>query len=182
MKLRYAGIVLVALALLMLAMPASADDFINVYESPNEISVTLGLPHMALGDILLCEPGYTCPSSVHGAIDPNDPMWSDLVRFADVPALGGYVVILYSESMIPDFVYGPGDINLMIADGFALPGNFMGDNSGAVIPETAPFTEYAVYHIYSDANETEVPEPGTVLLVGAGLLGLANSLRKRPSH
>ncbi|HVP44695.1 MAG TPA: PEP-CTERM sorting domain-containing protein [Terriglobales bacterium] len=181
MKLRYAGLAFAVLALLMLAMPASADDFINVYENPNEISVTPGLPFMALGDILLCEPGYTCPTSVHGAIDPNDPMWSDLVRFANVPELGGYVVILYSEAMIPDFIYGPGDITLMIADGFALPGDFMGDNSGLVIPETFPYTEYAVYHIYSDEYET-VPEPGTMLLVGAGLLGLANSLRKRPSH
>lgn len=181
MRLRFAGLCLAVLALVLLAIPAPADTFTDLYENASEISYTVLPNQVALGDILLCEPGFTCVPPLNGTIDPSDPMWSDLVRFANIPDLG-YVAILYSDPKIPSFIYGPNDITQMIADGFAKPGDYMGDNSGMFIPETAPYTTYAVYHIWSDVNESEVPEPATLLLFGTGLLGLGKALHKRLSH
>lgn len=180
MKLRSAGLCFAVLAVVMLAMPAAADTIIDLYENQSEISVTVLPGWVALGDIVLCEPGCQCPGSVQGIFDPNDPEWSDVVRFAHTQQ--GYVAILYSDLQLPSYIYGPGELDKMITDGFAQPGDFMGTNSGMVIPETAPYTSFAVYRVWSDVNETEVPEPASLLLFGAGLLGLGKSLRKRLSH
>jgi len=182
MRFRCAGLCFAVLVMIMLALPVAADPIINIYENGAEISYTLLPYQVALGDILLCEPNYQCPGFSQGPINPSDPMWSDLLRFANVPSLGGYVAILYSDPMIPFFVYGPNDIDKMIADGFALPGDYMGGNSGLAILETAPYTEYANYHIYSDVNESEVPEPASLLLFGTGILAIGRALRERLSH
>jgi len=154
-------------------------DPINLYEGfqypegtyYQEVTVTPLFP-FALGDIVLCEEGYTCPSFVEGSITTTDPRWSDVVRFADVPGLG-YVAIFYSDPYIPNFIYGPNDINQMIADGFARPGDVMGNNSSQTLAETIP-TLYDGYQFWS-----ETPEPGTLFLLGSGVAGLAGVLRRK---
>lgn len=156
---------------------------INLYEGfscPDdtmcqEITITPLFP-FALGDILLCQPGFQCPSMVEGTIDGTNPMWSDVVRFADLgPNNGGYVAIFYSDPLNPNFIFGPNDINLMIAAGFAQPGDVMGGNSGQVLLETTP-TPYGNYLFWS-----EIPEPGTLSLLGAGVLAAAGAIRRRLS-
>jgi hypothetical protein len=149
---------------------------IDLFEGANDSSSITPLSPVFLGDIGLCEPGTGgCPGSWEGFNPPKNV--SDWVRFADNPSFGGYVAIFYSDPYLPIFIYGPGDIALMIADGYAQPGDSMGNNSGSILMEVGPPTPYGSYNFWSDTEHT--PEPGSLMLFGTGLLSIGGLLRRK---
>jgi len=130
-----------------------------------------------VGDIVLCDSGFTCLSSYDGVnLDQgsNGVGVSDVLRYADLN--GEEFAILYSDgywqsqSSFIVYGHGPGDLSAFIAAGFGRSTDLidMGSDAGTSILETQPFTSHGGLDIYSP----EVPEPHTwpVLLATAAAL------------
>jgi len=159
-------ILLGALSLTPSAAWAQAGSGGTIDPTFNEGVVNTGFGTVTAGDVIICESGTVCN-------DTTPSTWSD-------------VLVFYSSGKSPFTPDASGDANVAfvfsdsngsLATFLANTGNgtSLSSNHVTIIENPTGLTAYGAYSINSPET---VPEPGSLMLLGVGLLGLVGARRK----
>lgn len=112
-----------------------------------------------------------------GAVDFEDIEWTPL-EFAAFSAYGGYFANIRRprfETPLPNLFFQEPDFSL--EDEVKIQANVSGVPTFMPLPEG--FQAFSMMSVPDDEEQTPVPEPGALALIGVGLLAASRSLRRR---
>lgn len=115
-----------------------------------------------------------------GAVDFEDIEWTPL-EFAAFSAYGGYFANVRRpkfETPLPQLFFQTPDFGM--EDEFQFQANV--SMLPTFLPQDAVFQGLSLTSLPDEEQQTSVPEPGTLALVGVGLLAVSRSLRRRLSR
>ena len=119
------------------------------------------------GDVVICEAGTVCNDST-----PSN--WSDVLVFYS-SAIGPYIA---DSSGDADSATVFSDSNGSLAT-FLANYNGLSDNHVTITENPNGLTDYSGTYFINSPEGTAVPEPGSFMLMGSGLLGIAGVLRRK---
>lgn len=179
MKTKFLGLTLSVLALALLAVPANAQFFTLQFDEHGN-GLLNGAPdpgYLAIDPLSgLLALTYNLPNPVGtgdvGVLDPNGSI-GDGIRFENVANLNGGVTVMFYFSDNADGVDA-------LADSGIPQGNFANFN----VPELADgsfvfLANGGGNNSYFGLSDTDTPEPGSLLLLGSGLLSVIGIARRR---
>jgi hypothetical protein len=130
------------------------------------IAYSLGFTVTA-GDVVICEAGTPCD-------DSTPANWSDVLVFYN-SATGPFAA---DSSGDADSVYVFSDDNGTLAL-FLANYNGLSNNHVTITENPNGLTNYSEEYLVNSPEGTTVPEPGSFMLLGSGLLGMAGVLRRK---
>jgi hypothetical protein len=123
------------------------------------------------GDVVICETASPCD-------DTNTSNWSDVLVFynsANTPFVAdstqdANAAVVFSDSLTGTY---------SLANFLANYGGVLSSNHVLIVENPTGPTTYGGGYVINSAETTATPEPGSLLLLGSGLLGLAGFRRKK---
>lgn len=131
--------------------------------------VNTGFGTVNAGDVVVCDFGAPCSMT-----DPTT--WSDVLVFYN-PAIGPFIAD-FSGDATDAAIFSDDDTGFYSLANFLANYNGLSLNAVSTVEDASGNVIYGSY-TFNSPETTPAPEPGTLLLLGSGLLGIGGLLRRK---
>jgi len=164
-----------AVRLFLLSLVVTACMIVPSVASADTVALSEGVVNSGFGtviggDVVVCDFGAPCSLT-------DSSTWSDVLVFYNT-AIGPFVGDIGPATAAD--IFSSDDTGFFSLANFLANSTGLSSNAVTTVEDASGNVTYnAGIHVYTFSSPTATPEPGTLLLLGSGLLGIGGLLRRK---